>query len=77
MKRKPQDNLVGKFCRTSDGHRVLVEGVGDAQAGLPARALVRYIEGDKKGSRGSYFVSNLELLGSEIPIDENQSPEPS
>ncbi len=77
MKDESLQKLVGQFCRTSDGERVFVESVGAAESGMPARTLVRYIEGPKKGSRGSFFVTNLEPLGFEIPVDEKPPGEDS
>jgi hypothetical protein len=71
MKDESLRNLVGQFCRTSDGQRVFVESIGVADSGLPARALVSYIEGPKKGTRGSFFVTTLEPLGAEIPVNED------
>jgi hypothetical protein len=77
MRDEALGTLAGQFCRTPDGQRVFVESVGEAKSGVPARALVRYIEGTKKGSRASFFITSLELLGSEIPVDENPPSEDS
>jgi len=67
---KLASKLVGQFCRTSAGDRVFVESVGASSAGLPARAVVRRIEGPNTGSRAGCFVSDLTPLGYETPINE-------
>jgi hypothetical protein len=66
-----EDYLVGQFCRRSDGERVFVEDLIAVEAGMPERAMIRYIEGPKVGVRGACPVTSLEPLGFEIPVDEN------
>ena len=61
-------SIVGQFCMTPDGHRVLVEKVG-AELDSSARAIVRRVEGPKAGTRSSCFVSSLKPLGFDIVIE--------
>jgi hypothetical protein len=57
--------LVGQFCETPDGHRVLVERLV-AEAGSSSRAIVKRVEGPKAGTRSSCFLSSLTPVGREI-----------
>ena len=45
----------------------MVERLGADDASLPARAIVRRVEGPKAGTRYSRVVSSLEPLGFELP----------
>ena len=65
--KSPQD-LVGKFFVTSEGERVVVERMGAEDASLPARAIVRRVEGPKAGTRFSRLVSGLEPVGVETSV---------
>lgn len=64
--------LVGQFARMPNGERVLVEMVG-ADREIPARAIVRHIEGERVGTRATIFVSRLEMLGYEIPKEDTRT----
>jgi hypothetical protein len=61
-------SIVGQFCMTPDGHRVLVERVG-TESDSSARAIVRRVEGPKAGTRSSCFVSSLKPLGFDNPLE--------
>jgi len=61
-------SIVGQFCLTPDGQRVIVEKVG-AELDSSARAIVRRVEGPKAGTRSTCFVSSLKPLGFEIPLE--------
>lgn len=63
-------NLAGQFARLPDGERVFIEMVGAGQEALPARAIVRRIEGENKNARAQCWVHLLEILGPEIPIED-------
>ncbi len=59
--------LLGQFAEDPNGDRVFVEGVGPAGEGLPDRAIVRHIEGEKKNARVQWWADRLKPLGPEIP----------
>ena len=61
-------SIVGQFCLTPDGQRVIVEKVG-AELDSSRRAIVRRVEGPKAGTRSTCFVSSLKPLGFEIPLE--------
>jgi hypothetical protein len=61
-------SIVGQFCMTPDGHRVLVEKVG-AESDSSARAIVRRVDGPKAGTRSTCFVTSLKPMGFEIPLE--------
>ena len=60
-------DLVGQFCRMSDGQRVVVESLRFAKGGGIA-AVYQYIEGPNKGQRGECPSASLERLGKVIPL---------
>ena len=62
MENESPTSIVGQFCLTSDGQRVIVEKVG-AELDSSARAIVRKVEGPKAGTRSTCFVSSLKPLG--------------
>jgi hypothetical protein len=62
--------IAGLFARLPNGQRVFVEAVGSAQGNLPARAIVRYIEGENKNKQGHCWVHWLKVLGPEIPMKD-------
>ena len=68
MENESPTSIVGQFCLTSDGQRVIVEKVG-AELDSSARAIVRKVEGPKAGTRSTCFVSSLKPLGFDIPLE--------
>ena len=59
----------GEFAALPNGERVFVEGLGVQEGNIPARAVVRRVDGDQAGTRRGCWVSSLKPLGPQIPIN--------
>ena len=66
----PEHELTqGEFAALPNGERVFVEILGVQEGNIPARAVVRRVDGDHAGTRRGCWVSSLKPLGPQIPIN--------
>lgn len=68
-----EEELIGRFCRTADGQRVLVESVRFTQSDGSTLAVYQYMEGPHKGKIGNCPSSSLEILGKVIPVQDEKN----